>query len=66
MIKLEAKMTSRKRVLIQRAQFFIARHHQNLDYETKVLYEQVRTAVGDLTDEEIAQAILRQMIQSSK
>jgi hypothetical protein len=48
---------NRKSQLIKEAQRHIARHNENLDYDTKVLYNQVRALASRLTDEELAKAI---------
>ncbi|MBT4849857.1 hypothetical protein HON36_03320 [Candidatus Parcubacteria bacterium] len=59
-------MTHKKRMLIKRAQGLIAKHHENLDWDTKVLYEKVRFLIQDMTPEQIAQAMLREMHRGSK
>lgn len=44
----------RKDVLIRQAETMIARHNQNLDYRTKVLYNQVRHAVSKMDEGQLA------------
>lgn len=48
---------NRKNQLIKEAQRHIARHNENLDYETKLLYSQVRAITSRLSDEELAKAL---------
>lgn len=42
---------------IRQAQAIIARLNENLDYQTKVLYNQVRASVKYLDDEQLANLI---------
>jgi response regulator RpfG family c-di-GMP phosphodiesterase len=39
-------MTARKRMLIERCQRMIAKHHETADFETKELYREVQHAVS--------------------
>lgn len=49
----------RKDWLIKQAQASIARQNKNLDYQTKVLYNQVRAVTKNLNDEQLALVMVR-------
>lgn len=52
---------TRKNQLIKEAQRHIARHNRDLDYESKLLYNQVRALTSLLTDEELAEALKKSL-----
>lgn len=55
--KKERQIMDRKSMLIRQAQAIIAKREEGLDYRTKVLYNQVRSATRHMSDEELARAL---------
>ena len=49
----------RKDWLIKQAQASIVKHNQNLDYQTKVLYNEVRAVTKRLSPEELALVLVK-------
>lgn len=54
---------NRKNLMIKEFQAHARRLNENLDYDSKVLYDQVRALASRLTDEELAKAIQKGLSQ---
>ena len=55
---------NRKRMLIKKAQAIMVRHEESLDYDTKVLYNQIRFITRHMSEEQLARTIDKSLSKS--